>query len=460
MNLHQYEWTPRVTADCHAQIVVCGGGTAGTVAAIAAAREGMDVLILESFGCLGGSATLSLVTPLMTTGIEGNPMNSSISDEINRRAAEYGFCATRGDNPGYFDPGMLKFLLEEMALEAGVKLRYYTTVLDVIREKNRVKALIVRDKSGLHAIEGDIFLDCTGDGDVAVLAGADYSKGNPKTGKNQPISLRYILGGIDRKAFHDTAPEDIDYDGWYSYGHCTTLHGTRRLEKIFTRALEAGDLTPEDLSYWQIFSLPGRDDSLAFNCPEFFERVDGTDPAHLTEAQILGKKAILRQLKFYRKYFQGFDNAYIAEVSPMVGIRESREIVTEQTLRFEDAAAYRKFDDAVAQTNYPIDIHGMGDEYTCETVEGAAGEKPYYEVPYGSLVVRGIDNLLVAGRCIGCDFWVQASIRIQPTCRATGEAAGIAAAIALQKKILPRDVDGKDVRARMVKNGAVFADRA
>lgn len=457
----QYEFHTQVSADYRAQVVVCGGGTAGAVAAIAAAREGAEVLIIEPFGKLGGSATLSLVTPLMTVGITDNPMNSSISDEINRRAIEGGFSARQGVNPGYFDPQMMAFLLEEMAVEAGVKILYYTTPIKVIKEDGRITAIIVRDKAGLHAVEGDMFIDCTGDGDLSVMAGAEYTKGNPKTGKNQPISLRYILGGVDRKAFAETVTDNsISYDGPFSYSACVKLDGEREVEKIMTKALKAGDLTVEDLSYWQVFGIPGRDDCLAFNCPEFFEHVDGTDPAHLTETQILGKKAILRQLAFYKKYFKGFDKAYVSDVSAMVGIRESREIVTEQIMTFMEAAAYRKFDDSVAQTNYPIDVHGMGDEYTCETVKSqAVNEKPFYEIPYGSLVVKGTDNLLVAGRCIGCDFLVQASIRIQPTCRATGEAAGIAAVMALKKGCLPREIDGRDVRARMIENGAVFAEK-
>ncbi len=455
----QYEFHTHVCADDRAQVVVCGGGTAGAVAAIAAAREGMNVLIIEPFGCLGGSATNSLVTPLMTVGIPGNPMNSSISDEINRRSIEDGFAYQGGINPGYFDPSMMPFLLEQMAQESGVRIRYYTTPIHVIKENDKITALIVQDKAGLHAVEGEIFIDCTGDGDLSVLAGANYTKGNPKTGKNQPISLRYVLDDVDLKAFAGTVSDNsITSDG---YSSCVKLHGDREVEKIMTRAMEAGDLTKEDLSYWQVFPLEraGRKGGLACNCPEFFEHVDGTDPAHLTETQILGKIAIRRHLAFYKKYFKGFENAHISNVSAMVGIRESREIETEQIMTFADAAVYRKFDDGIAQTNYPIDVHGMGDEYTCKTVKAeAVNEKPYYEIPYGSLVVKGVDNLLVAGRCIGCEFLVQASIRIQPTCRATGEAAGIAASMAIKNGVLPREINGCAVRARMIENGAVFAE--
>lgn len=453
-----YEFCTSIPVDDKAQVVVVGGGTAGAVAAIAAAREGMDTLVIEPFGSLGGSAVNSLVTPLMTVGIPENPMNSSISDEINRRSIEDGFAYRAGVNPGYFDPTMMPFLLEEMAGEAGVRIRFYTTPIDVVKENGKITALIVRDKAGLHVVEGDLFIDCTGDGDLSVLAGAGFRKGNPKTGKNQPISLRYVIGGVDTAAYVSTVSDNsIAPDG---YSSCVKLHGDREVEKIMTKAMEAGDLTKEDLSYWQIFSLEkaGRKGCFAVNSPEFFEHVDGTDPAHLTETQLLGKKAVLRQLKFYKKYFKGFENAYIASVSAMVGIRESREIETEQIMTYAEALVYKKFEDGIAQTNYPIDVHGMGDEYTCDTVKAeVTDQKPFYEIPYGSLVVKGVDNLLVAGRCIGCDFLVQASARIMPTCRATGEAAGIAASMAVRKGVAPRDIDGRDVRACMIENGAVFA---
>ena len=167
-----YEFCTSIPVDDKAQVVVVGGGTAGAVAAIAAAREGMDTLVIEPFGSLGGSAVNSLVTPLMTVGIPENPMNSSISDEINRRSIEDGFAYRAGVNPGYFDPTMMPFLLEEMAGEAGVRIRFYTTPIDVVKENGKITALIVRDKVGLHVVEGDLFIDCTGDGDLSVLAGA------------------------------------------------------------------------------------------------------------------------------------------------------------------------------------------------------------------------------------------------------------------------------------------------
>ena len=363
-----------------------------------------------------------------------------------------------------FAPTVLMVALEELCAEAGVQLLYHTFISDVLVENGTVKAIVAANKSGTVVIAGDIFIDCTGDGDVSVLAGAQYTKGNPETGKNQPISLRYIVSGVDIPALGEFFKSEIERTGIardcsYTpplsvYAACCGDGAT--LSDIFKRAIAAGDLTVEDHLYWQMFNIPGRNDSIAFNNPEFFEDLDGTNPDTLTKTQVAGKKAIYRQLAFYKKYMKGFENAYIADIAAMVGIRESRNITTEYVLTGADLLSRKKFDDAFCQSNYPVDIHG----YTLEFVsrfKPAEDARPYYEIPYGSLVVKGFENLLVAGRCLGAEFLAQSSLRIQPCCRSAGEAAGIAAALALDAKIPAREVDGRKVRKIMEDRGAVYA---
>ena len=436
-------------------VVVVGGGTAGVIAAIAAANEGASVALIEQFGALGGSSTGALVTPTMNTHVEGVPMNSYIVTELDRLALARGAMSMRGVSR-YYDPILLPVILEEMAVGAGVSLYLYTDLVDVVKEGKTIVGVFVSDKSGMHVIEGKQFIDCTGDGDLSVMAGAEYTKGNPKTGKNQPISLRYMVSGVDMQAFHETAPDSVSLWDGCCYAACTTQDPRTSGERIMAEARDNGDLIPEDLAYWQVFTLPSRPDTLACNCPEIFDRVDGTSAPDLTNAQISGKQSAMRQLAFYKKYFKGFENAYISGFASMVGIRESREIATDRILTIAEAKRYAKFDDAVAQTNYPVDIHGFGDEYTNEHVDGIENEKPYFEIPFGSIVVRDVDNLFVAGRCIGCDFFVQAAIRIIPTVRATGEAAGIAAALCAKEGINAHEIDGVRVHNTMVARGAEF----
>ncbi|MDD4165264.1 MAG: FAD-dependent oxidoreductase [Eubacteriales bacterium] len=447
---------------CKTDIVVCGGGTAGAFAAISAAEQGKKVLLIEQFGSIGGSATNALVLPIMSTHIEGNPQCSYISKKVRNRIFSYGGSDESGR---WFDPIILKIVLEELCLEAGVKLLYHTFISEVIREGSKMKGVLISNKAGLQIVEGNIFIDCTGDGDVSVLAGAGYTKGNPDTGKNQPISLRYIVSGIDKAALGEFFKSEIKRTGINiainpdpaNIYAAVTATGEWTLADLFKKAIANGDLAEEDRYYFQAFSIVGREDALAFNNPEFFDCVDGTDPEHLTKTQIEGRQRIFKQLKFFKKYMKGFEKAYISEIAPMVGIRESRNIEAEYILSANDIISRRKFDDAICQSNYPVDIHGKSLDFTNYSKPVDDG-KPYYEIPYRSLVVRGIDNLLVAGRCLGAEFLAQSSLRVQHSVRASGEAAGIAAAYSLEKGIPPRSVDGKDVRMEMQKLGASFAE--
>lgn len=437
-----------------ADVVVCGAGTAGSIAAIAAANEGKTVALIEQFGTVGGSSTLGLVTPLMRTGVENNPMCSYVAQDVNARLVEYG--GASGDGSA-FDPHMLSLVLEELLMRDEIKVFYHTFICDVSRKGDSIKGIVVQNKSGRGIISGKVYIDATGDGDVSYLAGAEFESGDEETGKNQPVSLRYMLGGIDMKKFREFLAK---------YGHVSENISTAvtipnrnwPLYSVFMEAVENGDLEEDDAVYWQIFGVPGRKDTLAFNCPEFFDTTDAVDYKDLTYVQLHGKKAILRQLRFYKKYLQGFEDAYISDIATMVGVRESRRIVTEYFLKAEDILAHRKFADGIAQSNYPIDIHGRNLRLESNRGNRALDDsRPFYEIPYRSLVVKGIDNLLVAGRCIGADFVAQSSLRIIPTCRAMGEACGIAAAMAIDNNIKSAQVDGSKVREHMIKKGAEFA---
>jgi len=445
-----------------ADVVVCGAGTAGSVAAIAAANEGKTVALIEQFGSAGGSGTLGLVTPLMHTAIKGNPMCSYISQAINAKLLEYGGAIGDGS---VFDPQMLALVLEEFLDNDKIKIFYHTFICDVLKNGNAIEGIIVHNKSGRGLITGKVYIDATGDGDVSCLAEASFLSGDEETNKNQPVSLRYMVGGIDIEKFWNyleqyKKPEQREgnYDSKKNFSTAVTIPNRDwPLYPVFMEAIEKGDLIEDDAAYWQVFGVPGRKDTLAFNCPEFFERTNGVNYEDLTYVQVQGKKAILRQLRFYKKYFPGFEDAYISDIASMVGVRESRRIISDYVLTAEDIVSHRKFEDGIAQSNYPVDIHGR--KLKLVNIEGSKckeNNKPYYEIPYRSLVVKGIDNLLVAGRCIGADFVAQSSLRIMPTCRAIGEACGIAASMAIDRNVNPHQIDGADVRKHMIQKGAKF----
>jgi len=445
-----------------ADIVICGGGTAGAFAAKAAADLGWRVLIVEQFGSLGGSATNGLVVPVMYNHIEGNPQCSYVSRLIQEELLAIGGVDAGGM---HFDPLLLKIVLEKLCVEAGATMMLHTQLVDAIVRDGKLCEMVVVNKKGLGRIRGRCFIDATGDGDLSVRAGASYTKGHPETGKNQAVSLRYLVGGINMDAFgaflREMAKQKNStgiyyHDGRLAMACCT---GDKwAFSDLFYEAIRNGDLTEDDKVYWQGFSVTGRRDTIAFNNPEFFHKTDGTDPDHLTAIQLIGKQIILRQLRFYRKYFPGFEQAYVSEIAPMVGVRESRNIVTEYVLTAEDLLKKRKFPDSICRSSYPVDVHGETLKYLKDKNPPAADGKPWYEIPFRSLVVKGIDNLLVAGRCLGAEFLAQSSLRVQHSARASGEAAGIGAALSLTNGIPPRELDGSDVRDIMLSKGAVFGD--
>jgi len=433
-------------------VVVLGAGTAGSAAAIAAADSGASVIVVEQFGSAGGSGSLGLVTPLMSTGIKGNPQCSYIGSEIISRLTRES--AADGDNRCYFDPMMLSVVLEEMLFERGVKMLYHTMVTGVEIENGHINGVKVSNISGTAVVRAKKrYIDCTGDAVVCDFAGLTTLHGDDTLHKNQPCSLRYMLGGVDTGAFWEYLTAKRGQPGLVkpeNFCGAVTLGGAERaLDDVFRTGLEAGELSEDDCAYWQFFTVPGRSDAIALNCPEFFDIDDIADADNQSLVEVQGKIRILKHLRFYRKHLPGFEHAHIAQIASMVGIRESRRAVTEYVLTVEDAYGWRKFEDGIAQTNYPVDIHGRSlnnRQFTRDENE----TRRYYEVPLRSLIVKGADNLLVAGRNVGAEFVAQSSVRVIPTCRAMGEAAGIAAALGGN--------DGRRVRAEMIKRGAEFAE--
>lgn len=432
-----------------ADVVVCGGGTAGVFAAVAASEQGASVLLLEQTGCVGGTAVNGLVTPLMSLRLPEDVTCSYLSERLGNRR--------------FSDPTVLGFELENMCLNAGVQLLYHVTLCHTVTTANRVQEVVLAYKQGLARVRGRVFIDATGDGDLCVFAGALWDRGNPDTGANQPMSLRYLVGGVDLDALGKffqnlsktngpahTAKAGNAYHEIYA---AVMDSGEWALKQLFLDGIAAGELLPEDMAYWQLFGVPGRRDTISLNNPEFFDLTDALDPHQLTQVQIRGRAAISRQLEFYRRHFPGCENAYIAQIAPMVGVRESRRIRTQYNLTWQDLATRRKFPDRIAQSNYPVDIHGLPLDQQAQALNS---DRPWFEVPYRCLVADGFRNLLVAGRCIGSDFTAQSALRIQFTCRSMGEAAGIAAAMGCRDRVDVGAIDGKTVAAAMVSLGAKF----
>lgn len=442
-------------------VLVVGGGTAGAVAGIAAAREGAATLVVEQFGWLGGSQTGALVTPMMPNHVDGAPLNAGIDAEIcDRLIALRQSGVWRDGNRGWFNPESLKYLLERMSVEAGTQLLYYTFVEDALVENGALRGVVVVNKAGRARILARRVIDATGDADLARRAGVPCESGEADTGRNQPFSARFLLGHVDLARFaaflrslgrHEVmeAAEGSDV----ALVHTAMVWGGGwTLEPIFRQAVADGVLHESDGNYFQIFTMAGRPGELAFNCPRITGDVDGTDPFHLTRAQVLGREITHRYLDFCRRYLPGCEDAYLVLTAPMVGVRESRRIRGEYYLTVEDVFGGRKFADAICRNNYPLDVHRDPKDPKPSLVELPPGE--YHEVPYRCLVPLGVDDLLVAGRCLSASFEAQSSVRVQPNCRAMGQAAGLASVMSLRQNVPPRALDGVALRAALRARGA------
>ena len=437
--------------------IVIGGGTAGACAGIAAARMGMKTLIIESFGFLGGTQTAALVTPLMSTLIH-DPIKANISGINNEIISRME--ATGDANGVWFNPEELKIVLEEMAVEAGAELLYFTQCIGVKTVERKINSIEIFNKGGIQELHAEYFVDCSGDADVAIMAGVPYNSGNALTGKNQHVSLRFECGGVDLAAF---AKYMTVIAGWeHNPGELHAAHTNYKdwyLSPLFAEGVAEGLLESADGNYFQMFSIPGKSGAVAFNCPEIKEDHNGANPLHLSKAVIKGHQMIRRYLKFMRAKFPGFDQAYINQVAAQVGVRESRRIVGDYILTAEDVAGFRKCADGISRSNWYMDVHGSDAEREkIESIKAAdlPDAEKYYDVPYRCLYSSNISNLLVAGRCISSDFAAQSSYRIIPTCRALGEAAGYAVYLAKSAGCGVDEITGAQIQTLLRANGAGY----
>ncbi|MFW5686679.1 MAG: FAD-dependent oxidoreductase, partial [Halanaerobium sp.] len=305
------------------QLIIIGGGTAGAAAAIAAARMGLKTLVVEKESALGGSSTLGMVTPMMPVKIEGNPNSSAISKEIKSRLKEKNAGGEDSfDNDGWFNPEILKFVLEDLYLEAGGDLLYESTFVDSQTSKGKIENIIIKNKSGLTAYQADYYLDCSGDAELAFSASVPMQEDSAED--YQAVSLRFMMDNIDLKKF--TQFLEAKGQKWgLEYPLIETAYTgdqSSALADLFKEAEKEGILKKEDLNYFQIFSIPGQLEKMAFNCPEIPFEVDPLNTCERTQAYIEGRKMIKRLLAFTKKYFPGFEQAHLAKQAELLGVRE------------------------------------------------------------------------------------------------------------------------------------------
>jgi len=434
-------------------VVIIGGGTAGVCAAISCGREGLKTLIVEQFGSLGGTQTMAQVTPMMSSEIPSANGIYSITHQISEKMYAEGYA--KGFNQtfhSWFDPQILKLVLEEMVEKSGVDVLYHANFVDVIKKGNIIEYAVIRCKDGLQAVYANSFIDCSGDADVALAVGVECNSGNEHE-INQAVSLRFEMTGVKVGILS----EYLNQQGQkimmnYPILHTDGFGFAPGLQTFLREKMREGYLQEKDLSHFQMFTIPGKPSNIFFNCPELGMQKNVLDADFMSEKQIQGKKAIFRIANFMKKFIPGFENAYVSEIAPMLGIRETRRIEAEYVLTTDDILDYKKYEDSIAVSNYPVDVHGIpGNALKDSYKKDILPEEKYFDIPYRCLVPKGVDNLLVAGRCAGFDFISQSSVRVHFTCQSMGEAAGIACSLKNKTGVPFRELNGVLIKEKMNK---------
>jgi len=455
-----HEASREIPIKYRAAVVVVGGGVAGVSAAIAAARSGADTLLIERYGALGGNLTIGLLEASMSFhDRKGKQLIGGIPDEIMRRLkAAGGSVGHVEDDVGYcgtvtpYDPEELKMVCLEMTREAGVRLLLHTWVVRAVLEEERLVGLLLENKSGRQAVWGQVFVDCSGDADVAALAGAQFLKGREQDGLTQPMSILFKVGNVNVDgvvAYVERHPEDFRLGkAPRDLRHSPALHLWG-----FGRVLEAGFASgalPFQRSEMHVLILPERGEAI-INATR--AAGDGTQTDDLSRAEIELRGQVKALVGYLRRACPGFERSYLMTTAMGVQVRETRRIVGEYTLTEEDVVYGTQFADVIVQNDFPIDLHmpdGKG-------MEGRLTETSH-QIPYRCLVPKTRDGLLVAGRCVSATREALGAVRLTAPAMAMGQAAGTAAALAVRAGCQPRDVDIGQLRADLRIGGAILPD--
>lgn len=424
-------------------VLVCGGGVAGLAAALAAARSGARTMLIEAQGFLGGALTAGG----MTQWNAGAPKLSGLAEEIKNRLVANGGAIDGSVIP--IDSEAFKDLAFALCDEAGVSLLLFTQITDVVLDGNRVAGVTVATKNGPKAVRGGVVIDATGDGDVVHASGAPTVRGREADGRMRPISLLFRIGGVDipRVAAYAQGHPDqflVDPDR-------NIIQMDRKLLRLVgyfdavKNAQKEGRLD-EDVHYIRLESVDVDRGTVMVNNTRVYD-IDGTNPFDLTRAMRDARVQMTELVTFFRADIEGFENAYLVDSAPTLGVRETRRAIGEYVLTEYDIETDVEFPDTVFRT-YGRHIVGY-DVHSPDAGEGASTDDFYrtrilpvigYNVPYRVLIPKTVDGLLVAGRCISVTQEADRMTRNQTQCILTGQAAGTAAALSIKSGLGVREI--------------------
>ena len=423
-------------------VIIIGGGTAGCSCAWNCAKNGLKTLLVEKSGVLGGSMTSGLVVPMMFGGY--NQINTEFYDNLVTEMKNFGAQIKFQNNSGWFNPEILKIVLDKMLTDVGVKILFKSCVANTKKSSSYIShAQIIsnalspcNDKIHSHNtklstdgilsgyIEAKYFVDATGDGNFSLKNNCENLN---KNSEFQPLSLRFLMSGVDVEAFGQWL---LQVDNDRNVSPVEVIEGVTHLSTAYTwdsdkhwalapyvsKAIEENIIKPSDINYFQVFTVAGMPNTIAFNCPRIIQNIENTENFDISEAYIQARSAIYRLSEFCKKYLKGFEKAYISNISDNLGIRVSNRIRGKYIYTVDDIISGREFENPAVISNYPIDVHSAKKD---SSILNYGGE---YQLPIESLMSFNYDNLYIIGRCLSADFLAQGALRIQSSCFSMGEA--------------------------------------
>lgn len=409
-------------------VIVCGGGPAGVAAALASARSGAKTRLLEVNGCVGGVWTAGALTLIIDAQKKPGVMR-----EILQKLEERGASNPLQNGSVAYDTEKTKLLLEDLLLEAGVKIQLHSRVVGAVTDiNNRLSVIVTESKSGRQAWRAKSFIDCSGDGDLAAQAGCGYEFGQPGTGLTQPMSLMVLLTGVTTDGIAQFIRGDAE---------------PRKLGNPKKNLLAEFQRAGIDPSYGGPTIFRVRDGLYAMMANHEYGTL-AIDAAHVTEATLQARREVHQLINSLKKLGGPWTNLEIVATAEHIGTREGRRILGRYQVTDEDLKKGARFDDGVCHVRFGIDVHSTNPGKT-KAIEKKPFKSRPYDIPLRALIARDVTGLMMAGRCISGDFIAHSSYRVTGNAVAMGEAAGVASALATTTRKLPHEVPFSEVAKQL-----------
>lgn len=420
-----------------ADVLVIGGGPAGICAAVSASRMGMNVVLVERYGAVGGNLTLGNVSPILGRTSEGT-MYYEVINLLSENHKDEEKVETRNGKEIHIDSEEAKGILIKLLKDNKVDVLLQCSVADAIVEDNEIKGVLITTPEGLKAVYAKRVIDATGDGLVSYLAGCEYKMGRDDDNLTQPTTLEFTISNVDEEraimCFGGSDPVTLPDGKKYSE---------------FCKECEKNGILPENVSIVRLHKTFYKGERNV-NATQM-NKINALSVDDIYVAEVELREQIEKVIAFLRNYIPGYENCVLKTSASTLGVRETRRIIGEYVMNDSDVENGNHYDDAIVHNAwFLIDIHnpsGGGQ------AEGRSKMAEPYDIRYGALLPLGVENLITSGRCISGTHRAHASYRVMAICMATGEAAGIAAALSIKKDIAPRMLDAGEVREELIKRG-------